>query len=177
VPIAVSLQSSNLKPTLQSTPPKAEEKKKLTQPIGAIWIRNRVRRFAIREILSEVFEVSTSDPRIQVAVSKIEDYKTTLAVKVNSLKEKYIAIQNRSKTVKTQPDFFLHVYQTHTGAAPVPAFQAGTSRGPAAKTTQGTGGGSSEPGDSKGGQESRVAGDSSAKDLRESTTLSVGRKS
>ena len=50
-------------------------------------------------------------------------------VKINCYKEKYIAIKNSKKSRDSEPSFFLHVYKTHTGAAPASFFRDFGARG------------------------------------------------
>ena len=87
---------------------------KLDAPAGAVWIRG----FKLKERISQTFTkygVKLKDEDIQF----IFGASHTLSVKINEDKKKYIAIENRSKRAASQPDYFIHVYQLHTGAAPV----------------------------------------------------------
>jgi hypothetical protein len=96
---------------------------RLQAPIGAVWVRDRRYRARLREVLGELLGTSGADPAVAEAEFKIAAQTKTLAVKVNALKEKFIAIENKSKSRATQPDFFLHVYQEYTGAAPNAPFR------------------------------------------------------
>ena len=84
-------------------------------PDGAIWIRGM--RF--RERIVKVFRKYSVELR-EEDIKYIFDACHTLAIKINVQKEKYIAIPNNKKNKPRQPDYYIHLYQTHTGAAPLP---------------------------------------------------------
>lgn len=100
-------------------------------PVGAIWIRG----YNLRERVKKMFE----DHNVNITDGKLDEiFQTnhTLSVKVTALREKFIAIENKRKRAVdcscrvisgrkrlcnkcSNPDYFLHVYQEYTGAAPV----------------------------------------------------------
>lgn len=93
----------------------------LGEPVGAIWVKNFKLHESIREFVEAIRPICerchatgsiTFDSRSLNDAIKAH----TMAVKVKSLKAKFIAIENSRKREPTQPDYFLHVYQTHTGA-------------------------------------------------------------
>ena len=119
------------------------QKGELGEPIGAIWVKD----FKLRDSLSEfinnlkpicenchqLIHLEIDEPGFKKAIKpnvlhvKIRQvqvppsesgldktFKTGENVKV---REKFIAIENTRKKTSTQPDYFLHIYQTHTGAA------------------------------------------------------------
>ena len=97
------------------------------KPAGAIWARD----FNLRTTLADFFSKKehkcpkcTHEFTERVSESEITPLTVphTLSVKVSILKEKFIAIRNTKKMEKRQPDYFLHVYQTHTGSAPIYPF-------------------------------------------------------
>lgn len=103
------------------------QKGELGEPVGAIWVKNWKLRDSIISFFKgqhqvcrgcgEEVSVEFDEAALQEALKA-----HTLAVKVKILKEKFIAIENTRKRVPTQPDYFLHVYQTHTGADPTYPF-------------------------------------------------------
>ena len=102
----------------------------LGEPVGAIWAKN----WKLLDSLTRFLGQTKAQCSFCHQVSVIEiDQKAlneaikahTLAVKVKILKEKFIAVQNTRKKSPTQPDYFIHVYQTHTGAAPSYPFGSG----------------------------------------------------
>ena len=94
----------------------------LKEPVGAIWVKNWKLMDSLRNFLNTVTPICKnchepgtlefSEKQLNEAIKA-----HTLAVKVKVLKEKFIAIENTRKHTPKQPDYFLHVYQTHTGAA------------------------------------------------------------
>ena len=91
----------------------------LGEPVGAIWIKNWKLKDSIIRFIEEK-RCSHCQSAYEVDVEGLNEAVKahTLAVKVKSLKEKFLAIENTRKKDPKQPDYFLHVYQTHTGAAP-----------------------------------------------------------
>ncbi len=108
-----------------------ERENNLKPPVGAVWVRgnklkNNIRDAFINMLNEHQVKFSTDEVDKLLSVSMVPH---TLSVKVNTyldegtgerkeIKEKFIAIQNRNKKRDTQPDYFLHTYQTHTGATP-----------------------------------------------------------
>ena len=102
-------------------------KQNLNDPVGAIWIKNWKLRDSITQFLGQSLVVCShchEESHIEIDENALNQALKahTLAIKVKSLKEKFIAIENTRKKKPTQPDYFLHVYQTHTGAAPAYPF-------------------------------------------------------
>lgn len=108
-----------------------EERSNLKPPVGAIWVRGT----KLKNNVQQAFEKILKRHNIYLSANEIDEFLSnaiaphTLSVKLNTymdettgkrekMKEKFIAIENRSKKTDTQPDYFLHTYQTHTGAAP-----------------------------------------------------------
>ncbi len=127
-------------------------------PVGAIWIRG----WNLRERVKKMFEAH----HVQIEESKLDEiFQTnhTLSVKVTSLREKFIAIENKRKRAVecncrvisgkkklcnkcSNPDYFLHIYQEYTGAAPVFPFGNDTTSSEAQKSEVGSSGQGNHPG-------------------------------
>lgn len=113
----------------------SESKGDLGSPVGAIWIRGERLKDKVRQIFGEKeVECPNCQTTIGVTISESEVSEVwhmghTMAVKVNSQKEKHIAIPNYKKTTKTQPDYFMHVYQENTGATPAAPWGKNTALG------------------------------------------------
>ena len=92
--------------------------------IGAIWIRGEKLKSRIHSFLS--------GKGISVTAAELDNLLKVhhvLAVKIQAhqnghceIKEKFIAVAN-SRTGPSQPDYFVHLYQTDTGSAPVHAWR------------------------------------------------------
>lgn len=85
------------------------------EPVGAVWLKD----WNLRHAIAAAFQkkgITISEEEVSRIV---RDTPHTMAVKVNFYREKYIGIQNGQKSSHTDPDYFLWVYQTHTGAAPI----------------------------------------------------------
>ena len=119
-------------PVRKNTQDRTPEKS-LDKPVGAIWIKNYKLKSAmldylnVRVIACPHCAHSFND---KVHESELDTVfrSHSMMVKVNLLKEKFIALQNSKKVKETNPDFFLHVYQASTGANPVYPFSSFTSR-------------------------------------------------
>ena len=81
---------------------------------GAIWIHGWRLKRNLERILKEK-GITLSEQEL----NSVFTVGHTLSVKVNYYREKYIAVANNFKSRDTEPDYFLHVYQTHTGSAPI----------------------------------------------------------
>ena len=116
-------------------------KANLPVPIGAIWIRGWNLRQRIKKMFED-YNLTIKDDELDEVLKS----NHTLAVKVNTNVEKFIALQNKKKDSAyckcksfgsnrrvcpkcQQPDYFIHVYQSHTGAAPMDHFRASSSIG------------------------------------------------
>ena len=98
-----------------------EKKRDLERPKGAVWIRGYNLKQKIRHVMGDAFEkrgVKFTPQEFDECWKQIREVSHTLAIKINEYKPKYIAIENKSKTRREQPDYFVHEYQSHTGAAP-----------------------------------------------------------
>ena len=118
-------------------------KGELGEPVGAIWVKD----FKLRESLSEfinqlkpicdnchcLINLEIDEPgfkkaikpnvlhvkirQVQVPPSESGLEKTFKTGQKVDVREKFIAIENTRKKTPTQPDYFLHIYQAHTGAS------------------------------------------------------------
>jgi hypothetical protein len=88
---------------------------KLPEPVGAMWLCGFGLRKRFIDFLGDKGVEYTSGE-----VDAVFETRHTYKVKVNALPQKFIAIENRKRWRDTQPSYFLHTYQTHTGASPLP---------------------------------------------------------
>ena len=120
----------------------------MTNPIpqGAIWVKNYKLRQSVATFIStkdvECPECHHHFNDVLSETQEAELYDTivnqVMTVKIKILREKFIAISNTRKVVSTHPDYFLYVYQTHTGAPAVYPFASSTSKGKVGESTNST---------------------------------------
>jgi len=99
---------------------------KLPMSLGGMWIRgHRMTERILMALNYKQLACPSCSHRFHgnFSMSDIPELKRqsqmhTIAIKLKSMKEKYIAVENRDKHAKTDPDYFVYLYQPHTGAAP-----------------------------------------------------------
>lgn len=119
-------------------------KKHLAQfpdPVGAVWIRSKGFQARLIDFLKS--KNVPFDPR---EVDNLFRKNVVLSIKVTSLREKHIALENKKKRemececyVKDgkkrkcpkcrMPDFFLQISELYTGASPLPYWKSKTTQG------------------------------------------------
>ena|SRR3990167_7701262 len=120
-----------------------ELEKEKTIPQGAIWVKNFKLRQSIGNFIStKSVECPKCRNHFQDRLNEVQEEELNevivnhvMTVKLKVLREKFIAIYNPRKSLSTHPDYFLYVYQAHTGAPSVYPFSNTIS-----STTQGNSG-------------------------------------
>lgn len=93
-----------------------------------MWVKDHKLREAVADYMNGLHlscKECNHPVQIQVSADGITSILRgrTMYIKVNSMKEKFIAIENKKKRNSSTsdnlaPDYLIHLYQTHTGATP-----------------------------------------------------------